>query len=468
MILLITIKDREMKNRENNLYASNDYSDKNPVGRSKKIDEFLSILTSVMNNVHDVSYSERFWRILLNGYVSLSLSQYQRFTKPVFLRDVILPTGEINGFKTLLFVYTKYLINLIQSAGKYRIINRMLKQNNNIYISALFENSRIQEDLVILPDYIYFPINSLKDRSKREKLRLMSEEYEDVYLKNIIKSVPLIFIEYFDFLMGKVKLFNPHQKTFNIITLPNSYSRYIVAKYTENGAELYGYQHGSNYGETNNHVSYNHEYKISDRFYTWGWKINENDYPFFAFRISPFINKYKSLHNVKNYDCLIVFGRFLSHNKQKYINKGIYFAQNIDRNKYPKIIARPRKGHKYENAKNNLRFLNTYNFQFHSGNRAETPSVIKQSKVVILLHYPSTFAFECMAVDHPIICIEENRDVSEMAMPFYDGMYELNIFHRNIESVVEFMNKTDINEWWNETVVDIRYINFKNNFLRSK
>lgn len=447
--------------------ASVDYSDKNPVERRKKMDELFLLFTEIMNKVHRVSYSERYWRILLHDYIAFSLSQYPRFSNALLIRDTILPTGtKKNSVKRLLFVYIKYFIKLFQSRGKYRLINQLLQNNDNVYISDHFRNSGIEDYPVILPDYYYYPLFRLKGRNKRITLIELSEDYSDIYLRNIIKSVPVVFVEYFDFLMKRVKLFDPQNKVFNITGFPTSYSRYIVAKYIGNGAKLYGYQHGASYGETKNHSSYYHEYKIADKYHTWGWKINEKDVPSFAFRVTPFVEKYRTLNESVKFDCLIVFGRFLSWNKDKYISKGLYFAKNIDRNKYPDIIARPRKEHRKENAISNLMFLNPYNFHFHSGDRSDTPLVVKQSKVVILLFYPSTFAFECMAVNHPILCVVENREVEDNAVPFYTGMYELGIFHPNIESVVDFMNKTEIEQWWKETLIDKRYIDFKHNFVR--
>ncbi len=441
---------------------------KNLQERIKKMDELFIIFTQIMNKVHNVNFSERFWRILLQGYISTVVSRYDDFNNKKVAFDVILPTGAKKvSFKRKFHTYLRYLFMVFKTRNNKSKINYILQNESNICISTLFGTTLPNGVKEILPDYYYFPIIAKKNHKKRKSLKIASENYSDLYLQNIILSVPKIFIEDFEKLMKEVPLFDEINKTFHITIFSNTYSRYIVAKYVENGAKLFGYQHGSNYGETRFHPAYYYENSISDKYHTWGWKINENDNPYFAFRIKKFIDKYESTTVDIKYDCLIVFGRFLDWNKDKYLEKGLFFAKNIDRTKYPNVLVRPRKENKRSDATGNLMFLKKYDFILDEGIRNEAPLIIKQSKIVILLHYPSTFAFECMSVNHPVLCIIETNEISDMALPYYRKMYELKIFHNDIESVVDFLNDNDINKWWKKVLEDQRFHDFKNNFLKN-
>jgi hypothetical protein len=438
-----------------------------PKDRIREMDKLFLLLTPVMNEIHSVNYSERFWRILLQGYVSTVLSRYSEYKIKIVGFDIILPTGAKHiGFKRKFYTYLRYALKVVQTRNNINKINLILSRDMNICVSNLFGTSTPAGVNEVIPEYYFLPFIFKTSIGKRSKLKDISQRHNDLFLQNIILSIPQIFVEYFDFVMNKVVLNDAKDKIFHSTIISSTFTRYIVAKYVENGSLLYGYQHGGNYGEDKYHAAYHYESSISDKYHTWGWTISAADIPYYAFRVESFIEKYDTISISKKYDCLLVFGRFLSWNSDKYIEKGLKFACNINRDKYVNILARPRKESKNSNDINNLMFLKKYNITFDQGHRHEAPLIIKQSKIVILLNYPSTFAFECMSVNHPILCIVENHELTSIAEPHYINMYDLQIFHKNIESIINFLNNVEINIWWNAIVLDERYLNFKNTFMQ--
>lgn len=57
----------------------------------------------------------------------------------------------------------------------------------------------------------------------------------------------------------------------------NDYFKLAAAEWVERGAELWGLQHGGQYGTAKYSLAEWHERALCDRFHTWGWSSAEND-----------------------------------------------------------------------------------------------------------------------------------------------------------------------------------------------
>ena len=149
-----------------------DLSGRNLQERIKKMDELFILFTPIMNKVHQVNYSKRFWRILLQGYISTALSRYYDFDNKKVTFDVILPTGAKKvSFKRKLHSYVRYFFMVFKTRNNKDKINNILQHENNICISTLFGKTLPKGVKEILPDYYYFPIIQKRNRKKKKIIK---------------------------------------------------------------------------------------------------------------------------------------------------------------------------------------------------------------------------------------------------------------------------------------------------------
>jgi putative transferase (TIGR04331 family) len=312
---------------------------------------------------------------------------------------------------------------------------------------------------------LYYPkLPNKKIDCKKRKIPIeYPEKYNKIFISNIIKYIPKVYIEYFDHLMNKVLLYEPEKKIFHVSTIGNLFLRFTIAKYTENGAKLNYYQHGGFYGEFKHHNAHDYESSIADQFMTWGWKIKENDLPSPAFRLEKFRENFNE-NNEKSIDLLLIYPGIFNINDKHFKRISSIFFININRVKFTKICARPRPKSTF-NRKADLMFISKEDVKIDSG---YTPlsKLISKSKLVILMNHPSTTILECLYVDHPVVALLDNDDPSAIVIPYYDLLLEKKLFHLTIDSLIEHLNTTNINAWWSTLLKDPTYQQFKHEFLR--
>ncbi|MBI5485462.1 MAG: hypothetical protein HY888_13540 [Deltaproteobacteria bacterium] len=115
------------------------------------------------------------------------------------------------------------------------------------------------------------------DYARRMELNRFLKGGDDFkeYLKQVLPlDLPQIFVESYAALKKEVKAF-PSRPT--AIFSSNAYFfdesfQVWAAEHAEAGVPIIGSQHGGNYGIAKHHTVMDHEMKICDRFYTWGWQ----------------------------------------------------------------------------------------------------------------------------------------------------------------------------------------------------
>ena len=301
------------------------------------------------------------------------------------------------------------------------------------------------------------------DFEKRNIAIEYPDNYSEIFISNIIKYIPKVYIEYFDDLMNKVPMFEPEKKIFHVSTIENLFVRFILSKYIIHGAKLKYYQHGGFYGEFKHHNSHHYESSIADQFMTWGWKIKANDEPSPAYRLEKFKDKF-IIQNNKTFDLLLIYPSIYSVNEKHFKQLSSVFFQKINRDKFTKICARPRPKSTF-NRRADLKFISKDVTKIDSG-YTSLSKLISKSKVVILMNHPSTTILECLYVDQPVIALLDNDDPSEIIIPYYDFLLEIGLLHLTINSLVNHLNTIAIDNWWLQVIKDPKYLKFKYEFLR--
>lgn len=427
------------------------------VNNIKEFEEVVYEMVKIMNHIHGTNYSYRFWKIIVIDYVNYKLQ------KKKILSEKIVSGSQ--GLKTAVIQNLIYTVKSFQNSSSLQKINETLEKENNI--AHGFHDVELIEKEVgkVIPSY--FPIILKKgDVKKRERANKLAEQYNDFFYKNLILQLPKAFVEQFDYIYNLYPLVNPAKKTFHISFIVSEYVKIMVAKYVENGARLYFYQHGGGGGEIKDRSIF-HDSSISDNYVTWGWKIDDTQIPGKAYRCHGFKKIYEGTNGEKEFDLALVYT--LMDEEYKNIFRPItnYIISNLDFNKYKRVVARPRPVGRLGNIKSQLDFIKTDKVTIDSG-RSKIASFVPTVELMVTFAYewPQTVFSECLYVNHPIVCMVMKLDCTTIFKPYYDFFIEQKVFHETVESMVEHLNKANINEWWSEVIKNPKYKAFKYEFLR--
>lgn len=435
--------------------------------RVKISDSIFEMLAPVMNEIHGTNHSFRFWKIVMNDYVNAVISIKH-----------VLEQQELNGQATLLPINSHHVPTLkdkviarlpsvikhFKSPGKLKAIHAVLSENNDINIGLPSIEAVAKETGYALPLY-YSIYPGSGDKSKREKVNKLAVAQANIYFRNIVKRLPQVYVEYFERDFNSIKLFDASSKIFHLHGMPPYYNSLLVAKYLESGAKLFYYQHGAYYGELVGHNSYIHENSLCDEYRTWGWKMKPNDVPWKAYRLEKFKQQYDTVAKKKEFDFLMCYPDVYDANLAFYKTGTEYFLNNINNNKYKKLLARPRPMNRLFSHANRIAFINDSRVTIDSG-LGSVADVIGKCKLVVQFTIPATNFMECLYVDHPTMGLLDNDQPTDIVKPYYDFFMQQGVIHNNFISLVEHLNKIDLDEWWAALIKEPMYLQFKNEFLR--
>ena len=436
--------------------------------RIELTEKILSELIPVMNEIHEVNYSYRSWKIMIVEYISSVISKKDMYEEKLIDRKPDLDI--INGFDFPTFRQkaTKRLINTIKylkTLDSKKQIHALLHEKNNIALGFPDMEEIGQELGVTLP--VHYPVFLRAGNSaKRKKVNSIAERYDDIFWKNIIIQLPQIYVEHFDRIYHDIPLINPAQKTLHIHNLYSLYHMVLLMKYIEHGAKLYWYQHGAVYGEFIGHNAHFHEASVSDKFRTWGWKIKENDEPWKAYRLEYFKRQYALENQEKRYDCLMCYSILYSGNIEYYTTMTNYILENLDMQKFKRILARPRPKNKLHSQESQLDFIQDKRVDKDSG-LSNMSKAMAKCRLIIQFSVPSTNFLECLSVNHPTVGLIINDQPTDIVRPFYDFFLDYGVLHLDYTSMVKHLNQVDIESWWQGLQEEKMYQDFKRLFLNT-
>ncbi len=368
------------------------------------------------------------------------------------------------GFKKRFTKKLRYLLKANQTSGNYKSITGMLASHDNIAF-GFHDPVSVKKDIEsYLPDY--FPSLRKKNNAKRLKANDVANKQEDIFYRNVLKQLPEIYVEYFDGLLDMIPLENPGKKVFHTSLLDSFFSKFLIAKYLDNGAKLYYYQHGAYYGELATHNAHRNESAIADKFITWGWKINEKDTPGKAYRLEKFKREYDSKKTDFVYDCLFCYPGINNTNRKQYQKYTDDLVTKLDKSKYKKLIARPRPSSKLPFVSHKIGFPVSKEITIDSAKKGIVDTIVK-TRLVIQFTVPSTNFTECLYVNHPTIGLLNNDNPTDVVKPFYDFFLKVGVLHHDFNSLIAHLNKIDLDAWWSDVCATEEYKEFKNTFLRA-
>lgn len=486
----------------------------------KKLEE-LSIW---LNKIHGVNYEIRYWRIIIGRwlfqFIQILYDRYKSLDNAyntgeinntyigVYDKNYVLPKDTVQ-FHSLCYtdLYNHYLYSKIISSlnkipyeeKKVNMENIKIFMKNNernkishkktLYtiivrlIPNIFKKSVLLMDKNILSSFnqallqfstFQFPILAfnnkintdfkinwsirntfIKKRSNNEFINLLNEF--------ICEQIPLIFIEGYEQLFTNTLKLYPKKPKF--ILSENAYYfnesfKIWVASMAEKGTKIAVFQHGGHYGSGLFSSFEDHEVRISDIYYSWGWSNKNNKKiisipPIHIGKQSKKIN-YKrngnillTLLTVPRYFYAIYSIAIGANSLNKYYDNQFEFVKYLSNRNKDRLLIRLHKNDFEWSQKE--RWLD----KFPSINYEEglIPFIDQLNKSRLFVGtYNATTYLQTFAANFPTILFWDPKywEIKESAKPFFKNLVDVGILHYSPDSAAEKINEIgmDPGKWW--------------------
>ena len=291
----------------------------------------LAELTQILNNIHKVNFTIRYWRIIIGPWLMEFICIiYDRWSnlKNAFKKYEINSVNLVSHIdcdnipldeqqfgewaKNDLwnnFIYSKllsilkykncnYIVSndslksedqLIESPAKNNLkkcidkVSRMLSSNGSYFIYYPYlnvcNNILLHLKLFQIPKFYYrHRINSIipvKNMRNWEMDNKYNNIFEELVKKIIPEQIPKIYLEGYKIIKNKINTIG-YPKYPKLIWTTNAFHsdevfKVWAAEKTEHGVPLVIGQHGGHYGQGLFSLQENHEINICDKYLTWGW-----------------------------------------------------------------------------------------------------------------------------------------------------------------------------------------------------
>ena len=203
--------------------------------------------------------------------------------------------------------FEKSYINKKFARLKFLNFNNLNKVNNEFFlynlaipkklrIKFLLKNLQIPLKIQDEKKISFCQMKKIKrNMEKTYKYKKSSNKFENFLNASIPDAFPRIYLDKFKQVESISKNLNWPKKPKKILSSYAHFDDEVFKNYKSNlkNTKYYIFQHGAA-GMYNEHVSQFFEEKLSDRYFTWGWKNNNKTFPLFV--TSSFNNNKKSLN----------------------------------------------------------------------------------------------------------------------------------------------------------------------------
>jgi putative transferase (TIGR04331 family) len=500
------------------------------------IEEVLRQMTVLLNEIHGVDRSLRYWRIIigpwLNYFIPVVFDRFQsvlaaigcgRVTNTLICRDDLtkwLP----NSFPDFLESYIKddynhYLYSRIieytegipseitdtederknikhpnggcaQTVIKnlVRLTGNLIPNNFNriVLISTYLNNLdlvKLQLSLKQIP-YLSPPNGDMPvfnvDLEKRAQLTLRSlhDDFGQILAKMVMKQFPLNYLEGYSQMHSLALRTYPQNP--NVIFTANAYFgneifKFWAAHYADQGIKFVGTQHGGLYGAARCYSDEDHELKIYDRYYTWGWKSDTsmNIKPMPSLKLSKIKDNKEEIYPIKNGKILMVMANFPRYHYHmysipfaatgmtQYYNFQFAFCKTLPDEIKKRILVRLF-GHDYDWSQNERWKHEHPDIECYMGKK----TLLKQLKecCLCIVTYNATSLLETFSLNFPTLLLWDPKhwELRPSAQPYYKKLHKAGILYYTPESAaarVSEIYQDPISWWWQSEIQ-----NAKNDF----
>lgn len=497
-------------------------------------ENILIDLANSLNKFHNKNFSINFWRTLIGPWLNIYVNSVYHKWECLRNSDLVYNityTNEIQIQKNITscdFIEFEKLIDTDE--WNYSIALEIIKYKNKIKINKIYSSHKIKKEkntkvsikkfikitlkyifilgniftyfnktviinsylplkkeillnvkLGQLPSwYLPLPIKGIKYnfdlRQSLSKNQKKSDDFYNFISKIIFDHIPINYIEGFAILLKSSKKYLLPINPKFICTANNHWWDDIFKSYMalnlEKCTKIKIISHGGGgkflYDDFNDH-----EIKISDKYFTWGWDFDDNNKCYKGILVKTVSTEIKR----KN-PCSIILVTYSEHRYLSqlssmpsydqfiniYLEDQYTFVKSINFELFQKLKVRL-----HHDLGNQIksRFNDNFKDLLYSTKEEKFFNLLKSAKVVVIT-YNCTTIVETLALNIPTIVFwDENVwELSHNAKKVFENLYENKIFHKSPLSAAAHLNNIfeNVEYWWNSSTVQLSRKNFIENF----
>lgn len=303
--------------------------------------------------------------------------------------------------------------------------------------------------------------------------------FSDILRKMVPDHMPTLYLEGFDALQEHCANL-PWPKKPSLMFTSSAYCiddvfKSWAAKKTEEGAPLVVGQHGGTYGVSECNFFEDHEREISDLWISWGWEA-KND------------NKIKPISNLRLIGAKLgwdpqggillvqmtmprysyhLFSSLLASQWLDYFADQSRFIAALPQSLHGQVLARL-SANDYGWCQKQ-RWKDCFPQIRVDDGTVPIHSLIEKSRICISTYNSTTF-LETLSLNVPTLMYWNERywEVRESAVPYFNRLKEVGIFHSTPESAAVKLAEIgqDVESWWNQPEIQEARLYFCNGFTR--
>lgn len=423
------IKKKLKMNKNTNIFIHNDYADF--VINSNNLNFNLNFFSKLQRSKNKFNYRIK------------NIKKKYSFIFKVKFKIYLFMLHKLINKNTILLIHSKF--------DKFFLIKLFFKSRFNI-VPFIHNN-------IYHPDPKYIKKNfMIRDKFKKEINKLLSKKS---LVKLITDNIPAAYLEnfkYYDELSEKIYPKLPKAIFTTTCHLENEILKFSLMKWSSIAKpKIYISQHGGNYSISNQLGLGCHDYEISDKYFTWGYKFRKKDISSNALQVISKINNYRNFK--KNYVTFILgpnilndFQRYVYQNvnyKKLYQNR-LSFLKNFKDSK--KLIFKKYFEKRYTLQDDEKIIKKKLSIQ--SNKITNNFEIIYESKILIF-DYFSTMFFEIINLKIPFIFIldEKNFYFSKIGIDLINFLKNNNLLFKSGDIAAKHLNKiNNFEKWWETTV----------------
>lgn len=379
-----------------------------------------------------------------------------------------------NLFKRIIISYDRMIPNRLNSvvfSNTYiSILDQLLLQiklHQLPYSGLIFSNKPYEK--------LNLSVN--QDLRNNIKLNFTSSLFEKVLSSILPEQIPRAYLEGFKDMNEFVSHSNiPCPKV--VVTATSVYGSdyftyWCALNVDSKNSKLVCSQHGGNYGMGLFSMIDNHEIKISDTFFSWGWKNSLNN-------VKP-IPSGKLIKNVKIapdkkrqvLSLLMDLPRYSRHlfsipigssGMNKYMKDQFAFIKELSGEVKNMLLIRP---YLHDYGENQIKKIQDKFPGIRVLLKGTFYDELRNSRIFIGTYNSTTF-LETFSINFPTLIFwdEYEWELNEDAKIFFDKLKKIGVFYNNPKLAADFLNDNidHIFEWWNSRNVQETLDEFRNKY----
>lgn len=475
-------------------------------------------MSAILNRIHNMNFSTQYWRIIIGPWLYwyittvydryralvLASEQYENistigldprdFTVPIDTMDFVNRCKE-DSYQ--LQIFTKIAIRLgwemsfkrhiqpatycgnkpsIKTKIKNKIFN-VIYQNcknkivcNCEYFSKMsfLKISLFSKMEVVKYCEKKYPLDSIsKNELLREKCRCElkqegQDQFKNILTTMIVDDMPVVFLEGY-MALNTSEHIDVNSRPKAIFSANAWYFdecfKYWSAYWRECGVPLLGTQHGGNYGSTLVHESENHERRITDKYYSWGWQgdgVQSMPSSKLAGR-RPIgaSNEKTGILFVTNIESRYLYSLgSITYDLSDCVNSQFIFMRSIGEDLRNQVILRLHQEDMGWDLR--LRWNDFYPQVYIDDWSTPLLKRLQTCKLYVCDHLSTTF-LEALSANVPTVLFwqQDHFPLREDAKKYYDELHEVGILHYSPEDAAQWVEKkySNVEAWWKESNV---------------